>query len=125
MDETDRGTDQKGVSTDIGNPAFSLTACFNERAAQTREVELKFLAVENNPALFARMLGYFQDRGWLCYVNDDKQLLTRQLDTPSMHFQSHGGATIRVRGNCNNNDLNQVNNADICIKSGKTRDESG
>lgn len=109
----------------VDQTGFSLSRYFNQCAADTSEVELKFIAARNDPELFQRMVSYFEERGWLRYINDDKQLLTRQLDTPERDFRKHGDSTVRVRARCKDADLGLTDNADICIKSGKTEDASG
>lgn len=97
---------------------------FNARAQNVSEVEIKFL-VTNRPAdVFANIENYFRERDQIRSEIRNKQLLSRQLDVAERTLASEG-TSIRIRGDCVGGDLHRVSYQDICLKTGKTRDESG
>lgn len=114
----------------------SCTTAFNAVASDVAEVEVKFLVPElpedpANPdesridkAAFPRAKSFFADLGWIKIQSENNPLLTRQLDTPDKALLK-SGTTLRIRGNCPDGHLENMNNTDICVKLGKSQDESG
>lgn len=131
-------TDNRLPPTPCGccsSPATSLPA-FNEAASDVCEVEIKFLVPEppRDPAdptksridttVFPRVKKFFSDLGWIRIENENNPLMTRQLDTQDRVLLQKG-VTVRIRGNCKDSDLNKMGTPDICVKLGKSEDNSG
>lgn len=100
-----------------------LASRFNGRARDAEEVEIKFLVSNGNPRAFRKIERHFKNRNWVL-AEGRTHLVTRQLDTPDRSLLSKG-ITIRVRGHCDDSDLNHVLTPDVCIKTGAEMDESG
>lgn len=116
-------------------PVTSLPA-FNEAATDVSEVEIKFLVPElpRSPdnlqkpridtTVFPRVKNFFSSLGWIRIENENNPLMTRQLDTQDRTLLQKG-VTVRIRGSCEDSNLNKMGRPDICVKLGKTEDESG
>jgi len=102
---------------------LSLTADFNQRSTDVCEVELKYLVENNDPQILQNTATYFKNKGWVLFETVDRQLLSRQFDTADMLLNKHG-KSIRKRGNCQNNDISTVTTPDVCVKAGKSIDDS-
>lgn len=112
------------IETLPSGASASLSPSFNERSTDVSEVEIKFLVQKDSSEAFANIKSYFVDKGWIRKSLEGYHLLTRQIDTPKRALLD-SGTTLRIRANCNNADLTQTRTADICLKTGKTRDASG
>lgn len=104
----------------------SLSDTFNiHRGAEVSEIELKFLARDDDPDLFRRLTSYFEQRGWIGHRRENVHLITRQLDTPTLELYANG-TTVRMRAECEEDDIERLlTTPDICVKTGKTVDPSG
>lgn len=111
-----------------GNEGARKTArmkdAFNARAKSVHEVEIKELVIGNDRSVFDKIERFFTDSGYVCLTAKNKQLQTRQLDTPDRALLAKG-KTLRIRGECVNGDLSRVSEADICVKDDKTTTASG
>jgi hypothetical protein len=87
-------------------------------------VELKFLVPEQDRSVFPAIEKYFAARGWIKITSKDNHLLTRQIDTPARKMLA-AGTTLRIRGTCRNDNIDDINRADICVKLRKSTDGSG
>ncbi len=101
-----------------------LQQSFNERATEVTEVEIKFLVKNDDPAAFDEIENYFTKLGLVRSIAKNNHLLTWQLDTPDMRLLKDGD-TLRIRGECAENSLQKISTSDICLKTGKKKDESG
>ncbi|WP_435641251.1 CYTH domain-containing protein [Micavibrio aeruginosavorus] len=117
--------------TDGVDTSPNVKQTFNDLARKVCEVEIKFLVpppAEKGSGIdrsaFDQIDQYFRDKNWIKLERPGKSLLTRQLDTVDRRMYDKG-VTLRVRGECENRDLKTVSEADICVKLGKTKDESG
>lgn len=116
-----------GPGVDGQNSEFAAT--FNAASAKSREVEIKFLVPQPDDGgvdyqVFRDIKEFFQKNEWTKFSKENHLLLTRQLDTPNQDLLQKG-VTVRIRGNCANNNLRKIPTPDICVKMGKTLDESG
>ncbi len=96
----------------------ALARPFNARALDVNELESKFLVKKADRAVFDKIKSYFEAKGWVQYHTDDYHLLTRQLDTVDRRLLQDG-FTLRIRGNCKDRDINNINRSDICAKTDK------
>ena len=97
---------------------------FNASAKGVDEVEIKELVIDNDLSVFPKIERFFVDAGYVRLMHKDKALQTRQLDTIDRKFEKMG-KTLRIRGECEGDDLNRVAAADICLKDEKTMTASG
>lgn len=104
--------------------ALSCRPQFNAKSAHSFEFEGKDLVHDGDRVVFTKIEEYFDTMGWIHSRAKGKHLLTLQLDTPRRDMYKRGD-TIRVRGECLNNDLNQLLRTDICVKTGKSIESSG
>ena len=102
----------------------TLSSHFNERARGASEVEIKLLVPDNDRQVFETLESYFTGKGWVRLSRKGNHLLTRQLDTARMNLAARG-VSLRVRGDCLDDDLDRITTADICVKAGTTTDPSG
>jgi hypothetical protein len=108
-----------------GKPPSPLHDLFNEQSAFSEEIEIKLLVKDNDPAVFALIVQYFRDRNWIVSESHDRHLLTRQLETPNRSIYDRNRASVRIRGECTDNDLDHIVSSDICIKQDRETGESG
>ncbi len=106
----------------VSPPSFADS--FNQRSQKASEVELKFLVANSDRIAFRDIEKYFAERNWIRLSRKNVHLLTRQLDTTDKKLFRRG-TTLRVRGTCENDNLATVSQADICLKTGKSKDPSG
>ena len=110
------------------NGTQSLKTLFNGEAHDPSEVEIKFLVPrrpDNTPdkSVFDRIHKNFAALDWIKTTNR-KTLYTRQLDTHDMALLAQG-TTVRVRGESRTNSFSDVATPDVCVKFGKSQDDSG
>jgi len=117
---------KKTASPRSGKPPAreSMSQAFNARSSKASEIELKFLVPDKDRTRYASIEKYFMDKGWIKLARKNAHLLTRQLDTPKRHMLKNGH-TLRIRGNCVDDRLDQVEISDICLKTGTTHEQSG
>lgn len=101
---------------------------FNKRARDVTELEAKFLvqshAMDADLSLFTQIEDYFRKKGWIGPEQKDINLISRQLDLSDKSLLDEGH-TIRVRGNCVDNDLAAIKRTDVCVKTGKQNSDAG
>jgi hypothetical protein len=88
------------------------------------EVEVKFLVPNQDLSVLASIESYFAQKGWTRISSKNNHLLTRQVDTPDRRLFRQG-TTVRVRGTCRNDNMNDMISSDICVKIKKSTDGSG
>ncbi len=101
-----------------------LAPTFSARAADASEVEIKFLVPKKYTTAFTDIETYFASQGMIHSSQNNRRLITRQLDTENLSLLNRG-ASARIRGTCLDPEAGLVITPDICIKTGKSRDESG
>lgn len=101
-----------------------LAPVFNKRAREVSEVEIKYLVSDTAPHAFEQIEHFFTKKGWIAAKKEPNHLLSRQLDTANKTLLKQGH-TLRVRGTCQEGNLDNVVMPDICLKTGKTSDSSG
>lgn len=121
-------TDRPSDPTRILHPT-ELAGHFNPAASDACEVEIKFLAPPLpdetiDKTVFPKIKSFFETLGWIRLQSENYPLMTRQLDTPDRRLLGRG-VTVRIRGNCPEGDLADIGKSDICVKLGKSEDESG
>lgn len=101
---------------------------FNARARDVTELEAKRLVrperMDPDLTIFDEIENYFGDAGWIKASQHDINLISRQLDTKNKDLLAID-TTVRMRGDCKNHNLSAIARTDICLKTGKTMDESG
>lgn len=97
---------------------------FNASAKGVDEVEIKLLVIDNDLSVFPKIERFFVDEGHVRLMHKNKALQTRQLDTIDRKLEKIG-KTLRIRGECEGDDLSRVAAADICLKDDKTTTASG
>lgn len=105
------------------NDGNNLAQAFNSVC----EVEIKLLAPiadAIDSKIFSKIKNHFASAGWILSSRENIKLLTRQLDTPSRKFEQRN-ASLRIRGESNDNTLQNIDSPDICLKQGKSFDQSG
>ena len=105
-------------------PKETFAAEFNKRSRKISEVELKFIVPGNDRKVFNKLEKYFSDLGWIKLSRKNSHLVTLQLHTPEKKLLKDG-TTLRIRGNCLNDRLDDISDSDICLKTGATLDQSG
>lgn len=104
--------------------AAALSPLFGGEAGKAREIEHKFLLPDDDLSVFPAIKSHFDGKGYTRIRHEDKQLLSRQIDTADRRLAAKG-VTLRLRGTCTNGNLGRVAPTDICLKTGKTTEESG
>lgn len=105
-----------GFSDGRKPPSNVIKAPFNGHARKNaREVEIKSLVMGNDRSVFDKIERFFIDNDWVRLMKKGKALQTRQLDTANRDMLQKG-ITLRIRGECENSNLNRVAEADICVK---------
>lgn len=126
-------TEEKGNPPQKG--ARALSRAFEDKALpnppgdagatdKAREIEHKFLIPDGDLSVFPLIKAHFDAKGYARIRHGDQHLLSRQLDTADRRLFA-GGTTLRLRGTCTDGNLSRVAPTDICLKTGKTTEESG
>jgi len=123
-DHSGNGDQTANNSASHGRGRSRPKADFNTSAKGVDEVEIKELVIDNDLSVFPKIEGFFVDAGYVRLMHKNKALQTRQLDTIDRKLEKLG-KTLRIRGECEDNDLNRVDVADICLKDEKTMTASG